>query len=231
MVRITVTGVERTGSSQSTYLITVKLSHGENEEVRTFKVFRRFLKTEPISGNVPAPGDNLSGEVYEALEFAEECSLAVVRAVSLLSYGDSTARNLTEKLRRKGVGKEAAEAAVRFCEEKRYIDEEAYLRRLMEQLCEKKHYGLRRIRQEIYTKGFSREAVEAVLEDCAASLDFEGALLERINKLGYASFSTPEKKKKQIAALQRYGFSFEEIKRALGTLQIPDEDEDLYFEE
>lgn len=228
MVLITVTDVAAAENSRGKFLITVKLSTGQHEEVRTFPVFRYFLKNPIFDGVPPNVGDFLNAEKYEALEFAEACSGAAIKAVSFLAFGDNTAKKLGEKLRQKGFSKEAASEAVRFCVEKRYINEEDHLRRLMEQLCERKKYGLRRIRQEVYNKGFSEETVKAVFEECAAELDFDAAVTERVKKLGSDAFSTPEKKKKQVSSLLRYGFSMDEINRALKSVKMDTVDD---FEE
>ena len=228
MVLITVTDVAAAENSRGKFLITVKLSTGQHEEVRTFPVFRYFLKNPIFDGEPPNVGDFLNAEKYEALEFAEVCSGAAIKAVSFLAFGDNTAKKLGEKLCQKGFSKEAASEAVRFCVEKRYINEEDHLRRLMEQLCERKKYGLRRIRQEVYNKGFSEETVKAVFEECAAELDFDAAVTERVKKLGADAFSTPEKKKKQVSSLLRYGFSMDEINRALKAVQMDTVDD---FEE
>ena len=165
-------------------------------------------------------GDFLGADKFEALEFAEVCSNAAIKAVSLLSYGDNTAKKLSDKLRQKGFSKEAAAEAVRFCVEKRYIDEEDQLKRLMELLCEKKKYGMRRIRQEVWQKGFSEDVLKAHFEENAAELDFDAAVYDRVKRLGKDAFSTPEQKKKHVSSLLRYGFSMDEINGALKQLHL-----------
>ena len=220
MILITVTDVQTAEGSKGKFLITVKLSTGQHEEIRTFPVFRYFLKNEIFRGEPPAVGDFLGADKFEALEFAEACSNAAIKAVSLLAYGDNTAKKLSDKLRQKGFSKEAAAEAVRFCVEKRYIDEEDQLKRLMELLCEKKKYGLRRIRQEVWQKGFSEEIVKSYFEEFAAELDFDAAVYDRVKRLGADAFSTPEKKKKHISSLLRYGFSMDEINGALKQLHL-----------
>ncbi len=215
MILITVTDVQESEQSRGRFLITVKLSGGVHEEVRTFTVFRYFLRPAPFNGTVPAVGEFLGAEAFDGLVFAEECSSAAVKAVSLLAYGDNTAKKLAEKLRQKGFSRDAADAAVAFCVEKRYIREDAQLKRLMENLCEKKKYGLRRIRQEIFQKGFSEDVVKTVFWDVVDTLDFDAALDDRIRKMGKDAFATPEKQQKSIAALVRYGFTYEEIREAM----------------
>jgi regulatory protein len=220
MILITVTDVQTAEGSKGKFLITVKLSTGQHEEVRTFSVFRYFLKNEIFCGEPPAVGDFLGADKFEALEFAEECSNAAIKAVSLLAFGDNTAKKLSDKLRQKGFSRDAAAEAVRFCVEKRYIDEEDQLKRLMELLCEKKKYGLRRIRQEVWQKGFSEDVLKAHFEENAAELDFDAAVYDRVKRLGKDAFSTPEQKKKHVSSLLRYGFSMDEINGALKQLHL-----------
>ena len=220
MILITVTDVQTAEGSKGKFLITVKLSTGQHEEVRTFSVFRYFLKNEIFCGEPPAVGDFLGADKFEALEFAEECSNAAIKAVSLLAFGDNTAKKLSDKLRQKGFSRDAAAEAVRFCVEKRYIDEEDQLKRLMELLCEKKKYGVRRIRQEVWQKGFSEDVLKAHFEENAAELDFDAAVYDRVKRLGKDAFSTPEQKKKHVSSLLRYGFSMDEINGALKQLHL-----------
>ena len=84
--------------------------------------------------------------------------------------------------------------------------------------------GLRRIRQEVFTKGFAEETVKAIFEETAAELDFDAAVYDRVKKLGAAAFADPLARKRQIASLLRYGFSMEEINRALRSLHLEVED-------
>ena len=230
-IQIAVIDVQESETGRGRFSVTVKLSEEAHEQTRTFTVFRYFMREKPFAGTVPVTGEFLTKEEYEALCFAQECSLAAVKAVSFLSYGDKTAKQLTDKLRGKGFSKASCERAVRFCEEKGYIREEDQLRRLMEQLCNQKKYGLRRIRQEVWSKGFSNEAVKAVFDECAAELDFGTALRTRIGKLGKQTFFVPEKKKRAVASLLRYGFTYEEIRSALKDLHWDSADADEICEE
>ncbi len=95
MILITVTDVQTAEGSKGKFLITVKLSSAQHEEVRTFPVFRYFLKNEIFLGEPPSVGDFLGADKFEALEFAESCSNAAIKAVSLLAYGDNTAKKLS----------------------------------------------------------------------------------------------------------------------------------------
>ena len=45
-------------------------------------------------------------------------------------------------------------------------------------------------------------------------------MYDRIKRLGADAFSTPEKKKKHVSSLLRYGFSMDEINGALKQLHL-----------
>lgn len=227
-IQIVVVSVVPSEMQRGRFDIGVKLSAGDigfvdgaeserngREEIRNFVVFLYYLKREPFLGLLPATGEFLNTEEYEALVFADACTRATLKAADFLAYGDNTEKQLYEKLCRKGFPKEACAAAVGFCVEKHYIDEEAQLRRFMDMLCTRKKYGLRRIRQEIYQKGFSDRAVKAVFSDMAQTLDFDSAVRSRVKKLGADAFSAPDKKKRATASLLRLGFSYSEIQRAV----------------
>ena len=190
------------------YEITVSISDGTHEERKTLLVFRYFCP------ELPCTGEFLSGERYDALLLADESSRAARKAVDLLACGDQTAKALSEKLRSRGFSKEAISEALRYVLEKRYIREDEQLERFMRQLCDVKRYGLRRIRQEVFAKGFSEECVKTHFAEFAETLDFSSALDVRLSKLRGGIPEDADARRKLIASLMRYGFSPDEIKRA-----------------
>ena len=190
--------------------LSLLISDGEgHEEKKELCVFRFFLPVPPIAG------ETLSPEEYDEIELAAEASRAAVKAAGILSYGDRTAKELKERLKQKGFSPEAASEAARWACEKRYIREDEQLERLVHTLAETKKYGLARIREEIRQKGFSEDVVKAHFYDITDTVDFEEILRERIKKLPADAFSVPEKKRKTVASLMRYGFSYEEIRRCV----------------
>ena len=213
---IQVLSVEDAEGAKGKYSITLAISGGgdgsggtEHEERKNLLVFRYFCP------ELPATGEFLSEEQCEALLLADESSRAAVKAVGFLAYGDQTAKKLTEKLRAKGFSKEACAEAVRWALDKRYIREDEQLERFMHVLCESKRYGLRRIRQEVYSRGFAADTVKAHFSDIAETLDFDAALDERLKKIPSETLSDPDKTRRLTASLLRYGFSPDEIHRAL----------------
>ena len=86
---------------------------------------------------------------------------------------------------------------------------------------------MRRIRQEVWQKGFSEDVLKAHFEENAAELDFDAAVFERVKRLGRDAFSAPEKKKKHVSSLLRYGFSMDEVNGALKRLHLDAFDQDF----
>ena len=81
-------------------------------------------------------------------------------------------------------------------------------------MAEKKLYGARRISTALFEKGFSKEAVHAAMG--GADVDFSVICRKRIEKMGGRElFAAKETKQKAVAALLRYGFSYDNIKEAL----------------
>lgn len=181
----------------------------EREERKKLLLFRYFC---PV---LPATGAFLSEEECDALLLADEASRAAVKAVGILAYGDQTAKRLSDKLRAKGFSREACDLVLRYVLDKCYIREDEHLDHFMHELCETKHYGLRRIRQEVYAKGFSEQTIRLWFSSVAESLDFDAALEARLEKVPEETFSDPDKLQRLTASLLRYGFSTDEIKRGL----------------
>lgn len=218
---ITVLSVAEAEGARGKYTAELCISDGIREERRTLLLFRWFCRlyagdgAMPDTDGLPFTGEILSQERCDALLLASEASDAAVKAAGILAYGDCTEKMLFEKLRRKGFSAEASAGAVRWADEKRYIREEDYLERFMHSLCEKKRYGIRRIRQEVYNKRFSAELVKERFAEIAETLDFRGALDERIARLPARALDDPEQRRRTTASLLRYGFTPDEITAAI----------------
>ena len=140
-------------------------------------------------------------------------------AVSYLSRRDHSAKELIMKLRRKGYEESAALAVEKLCNEG-YVDDERFARMYVRELINIKKYGRRRIEQELYRKGVDREIISLVLDE----VDFgEDELCALIRRKYYRYLDDEKGVKKTVASLLRMGYSFSEIKSALG--KVAEEDE------
>lgn len=146
------------------------------------------------------------------------------KALDLLSRRPYSEKELTRKLREKDFSEEAAEYAVNRLKELSLLDDERYAEMLAEHLYTNKHYGEKRIMQELIFRGIDREtarnAVLALDKDEVNSivLLLEGKFKDKIKD--------EKGKQRTVAALLRYGYSFSDIKAALKSAEENSETED-----
>ena len=146
------------------------------------------VDTETLIKSGWKPGMEITDEELHALLEASEERRAREKALYLLEYRSHSKKELADKISRT-TSREAAEAAVEKMEELGLMNDESYARQLASSLLERKGYGVRRARQELLHKGIDRELVEEIL-------------LEK----GY---------RRTVAALQRLGYGWEDIKSVL----------------
>src|SRR5262245_63010451 len=93
---------------------------------------------------------------------------AKLAAFDLLARRALSTRELTRRLGRRGAPPDVARAVVADLTARGYLDDEAFARWWAQARAEGRHVGSRRLRQELATKGISRDlaacAVEAAFE-------------------------------------------------------------------
>ena len=162
------------------------------------------------------PGDWLEEEGLEELVERSDARRAREKALYLLEYRSHSKKELADKISRT-TSREAAEAAVEKMEELGLMNDEAYARQLAGTLLEKKGYGLRRARQELLQKGIDRELVEELLEELAP--DPEEKLREIVERKYRNQLGDEKGYRRTVAALQRLGYGWEDIKTVLAEFQ------------
>lgn len=139
---------------------------------------------------------------------------AIRAGLRLLEFAFNTKKALRSKLIRKGFPPESADEAVSFFAENGYIDEAGYAEALVQELAEKKKYGKARIKTELFGKGFESDVIRETLEN--AEIDFPRHCAMRIEAMGGKRiFAEPKQKQKAMAALLRYGYSYDDVRNAL----------------
>ena len=191
----------------------VEFSSGENFERKKFTVSAEMFFELGFSVNF-AGEKEISREKCEEIAALAERHAAVKRGLSILSFGDNTKKGLANKLRNKGFSREASEEASEYLSAAGYINEAESAVLLARDMAEKKLYGERRIAAALSQKGFSREAISTAAEE--TEVDFAEICRKRIEKMGGRElFAAKDTKQKAVAALLRYGFSYDDIKEAL----------------
>lgn len=142
------------------------------------------------------------------------------KALDLLSRRPYSEKELARKLREKDFSDEAAEYAVNRLKELSLLDDERYAEMLAEHLYTNKHYGEKRIMQELLFRGIDRETARNALlaldkdEVNSIVLLLEGKFIDKIKD--------EKGKQRTVAALMQYGYSYSDIKTALNIISEED---------
>lgn len=158
-------------------------------------------------------GAELSEEEWERLTEAASISHAKDKAVRLVSSRPRSKKQLTRKLVEHGAATEEAQAAVDWLEELGVVDDAAYAAALVRHYSAR-GYGAARIRQELRHRGVDRDLWEEALSQLPDSSELLPAL---VRKLSRGDLSDPRQRKRVQDALLRRGFSYEEIRQAMGS--------------
>ncbi len=157
-------------------------------------------------------GGYIASEQLNELLALSRRNRARSRALYYLSGRDYAAKELERKLYR-CADRETAAAVVDRLSEVGLINDGAYAKRLAQNLMQYKQYPRRRVFQALQEKGISRADAEAALEELEPD-DFQQALA-LIRKKYYNRIHDKESREKVAAALARYGFSYDTVRRAL----------------
>ena len=152
-----------------------------------------------------------SGEL-EALEASAKASAARTAAANIIGSRPLSKRELTRRLVRRGSEESDAQAAADWLEDIGAVDDAAYAAALARHYGQK-GYGPARVREELRRRGVDRELWDSALEE----LPDPAEILDRlIQKKCRGELSGPREKKRVSDALLRRGFSWSEVRSAMG---------------
>ena len=151
----------------------------------------------------------------------EQYRAALDAAARQLSYRALSAAALRDKRIEQGHSEDAADYAGAWLIERRLLDDAAYAESVVRSYA-RQGYGAARIRQELTRRGVDRGTAEAALLGYAPEPAQLRALLDKRLR---GDVSDRKEIDKAVAALQRRGFSWQEIRDALAEYgqQMPDE--------
>ena len=163
------------------------------------------------------PGDQISDEELHQLILDSDARRAKEKALYLLEHRNHSKRELTEKIARTAASWEAAEAAAGQMEELGLVDDQAYARDRAREMFLRKRWGPLRVKQELRRKGIDGELIEELEE--YRQRDEGGLVAENVRAVletKYSGWREDEKQRRRaFAALQRRGYSYEEIREGM----------------
>ncbi len=157
-------------------------------------------------------GLELDGETLEALKASARASSAKAAAANMIGSRALSKKELTRRLVKKGNDEADAQAAADWLEDIGAVDDAEYAAALVRHYGGK-GYGPARVREELRRRGVDRALWDQALEEmpeAAKTLD------QLIQKKCRGELSDPREKKRVSDALLRRGFSWGEIKAAMG---------------
>lgn len=163
---------------------------------------------------LPAEADD------EMLAFLSQKLKCLHYAAYLLDFGDKSKRALAEKLRKKGYEKDVCEAAVAVLEKNGLLDDERRCADKLNSLAVGKLYGPRRLKTELFAKGFRSSDIQNALDE--SDIDYDELLERLVEKLTRHGIPQSEKELSLLKnKLVRYGYSYDRIARVLDKLDFP----------
>jgi regulatory protein len=133
----------------------------------------------------------------------------VLRRLSLRSYARA---ELAKKLSEQGAENEIVQAVLDDYEKLGYLNDKEWLEAFIKGE-ERKGGGPAKIKQKLYMKGFSREAIEGLYDSFDPLLSLKNLIQKKIKN---RNLSFEEKRKWQGYFLRR-GYAFEDIKQLLSS--------------
>ena len=164
-------------------------------------------------------GTELTEQEWEELVQQIERTKAVNKCYDLLSRRDHSKKELLTKLLRT-VSAENARYAVELMEEKGYLDDEKYARKLCAYLLESKNLSKRHLAAEMAKRGLSRDLISQVLEE--VEVDPVSQIVQLLQTKFAAKLQAENGVQKVTAALLRKGFTYADIKSAFYRLETDD---------
>ncbi len=149
-------------------------------------------------------------ELHEIIALSNE-RRAKNKALWLISYRDHSKKELKDKIKRT-CDEASAEKAVERMEELGLVDDEDYARRYAKKLLSQKKMTKRAAMFELSRKGIDKETAEAALDEI--DVDYRENIREIIDRK-YPNISDEKIKRRAVAALQRLGYGWDDIRTVL----------------
>ena len=156
-------------------------------------------------------GKDLDGEQLDELRLLSRRLLALEKASGYLSYRPLSGRELKDKLLRRGMDEETADYCVEKLTDTGLMDDGSYAVSVAKRYASK-GYGAGRIKAELARRGIDRELWDDALETTPPPDD-------RLDRLVRSKLKDPEDRdeiRKLSASLYRRGYSWDEIRDAIG---------------
>lgn len=147
----------------------------------------------------------------EREELERRYTAALDAAAKQLSYRALSVKQLRDKLLEKGHTEDAVEYALEWLITRGMLNDKAFAQSVVRSYT-RRGYGELRIRQELSHRGVPREVADVAMEEYEAE---DATMCALLDKRLRGDLSDRKQVDKAVAALQRRGYRWDDIKRAL----------------
>ncbi|WP_411677271.1 regulatory protein RecX [Caproicibacter sp.] len=166
------------------------------------------------------PGAELSDERLHELIRKSDARRAQEKALYLLEHRAHSQKELADKIART-VSREAAERAASRLVELGMVNDEEYARNLAAELFGRKGCSASRVKWELAKRGIERDLAERIVEESEPD---PVEAVQRLLQKKYARLLGDEKgRHRVVAALQRLGYRWDDIKSGLRKFEEEDD--------
>lgn len=166
-------------------------------------------------------GMPLDTDALDEIERRVMLTRAKHKAYSYLSYGDMSEKKLYDKLTRAGFDSDTASECVNAVKAQGFVDNTRYALSLARSMANSKLYGVRRIENELRTRGISAEDIEYALSEL--DTDFDQNIRTLLNGRFKRDLTDRKAVESTVRSLMRYGYDYEDIRSALRDAVSEDE--------
>jgi regulatory protein len=169
------------------------------------------LDTQTLIENRFDVGREIDDEdLHEIIKLSNE-RRAKEKALWLISYRDHSKKELADKIKRT-CDEQSAQKAVERLEELGLVNDASFAKRYAEQLIFGKHMSKKAACFELAKKGIDRELADEVLEEITVDASEQiRAVIDR----KYRNLADEKTKRRAVAALQRLGYRWDDIRQVL----------------
>ncbi len=157
-------------------------------------------------------GDEITDDELKELIDSSNEKRAKEKALWLISYRDHSKKELIEKVR-KTADNESAQKAVERLQELGLVNDEKFAQRYAEQLLLSKKLSKKAAKYKLIEKGIDRQLAEEILDEF--EVDPREQIRDIIESKYISSIADEKGKRRAVAALQRKGFNWSDIKAIL----------------
>ena len=173
--------------------------------------FALLLDTRVLQENRVVADTEINDEKLRELLSLSDFRRANEKALWLLSYRDHSSKELLDKLRR-DYSEDVAEKTIIRMQELGLINDESFAQRYARDL-HAKHTSPTTIRYKLTQKGIDKDIADEIIE--ALDIDPIAEIEALVEKKYYKNLSDEKGIKRTIAALQRAGYKWSDIKSVL----------------